>query len=185
MAPTIIYFDEIEALSSGRGISQGNPVHDSVITQILTEMDGIENRNGVIVIATTNRPDLVDPAFLRPGRIDKLIYIEAPDYESRLSILEVHTKSMPLAQDVSLKNIALITEGYSGADLENLCREAGMQALRETKKNFKEVNAKHFEIALNKVGSTLPKDTLERYDTISKSLAQAQKMRDSESGLYK
>ena len=94
-------------------------------------MDGIENRKGMIVIASTNRPDLVDSALLRPGRFDRLLYVTAPDLEARVKILEVHTRNMPLADDVSLKHIAQIADGYSGADLENVCREAGMQALRE------------------------------------------------------
>jgi len=100
-APSIIYFDEIDAVSSGRGEYAGTQVYASIVNQILVEMDGIENRKGIVTIASTNRPDIVDPAFLRPGRFDRLIYVDAPDFESRLKILEVHTKNMPLAEDVS------------------------------------------------------------------------------------
>ena len=149
-APSIIYFDEIDAISAGRGEYAGTQVYASIVNQILVEMDGIENRQGIVTIASTNRPDIVDPAFLRPGRFDRLIYVEAPDFESRIKILEVHTKNMPLAEDISLKHIAQITEGYSGADLENVCREAGMQAIREKMENFEKIENKHFEFALNK-----------------------------------
>jgi transitional endoplasmic reticulum ATPase len=136
-------------------------------------------------VASTNRPDLVDSAFLRPGRIDKALYVPAPDYEGRIKILKVHTKNMPIDDDISIKKLALITDGFSGADLENLCREAGMQAIREQKEDFKKVKNKHFEFALTKVTSTLGKDQIEKYETMAKQQFQSQKTRDSESGLYK
>ena len=185
VAPSIIYFDEIEALSTERGNFKGSGVYDSVVTQIITEMDGIESRSQIVVIASTNRPDLVDPAFLRSGRIDKLLYVEAPDYEGRLKILEVHTKNMPLAEDVSIKKIALITEGYSGADLENLCREAGMQAIREDIENFKEVKNEHFNYALTKIKSTLRKETIEKYENMAKQYAQSQALDRDRTDLYR
>ena len=184
LAPSIIYFDEIEALTTSRGGWKGSAVYDTVITQLLTEMDGIESNSGVVIIASTNRPDLVDPALLRPGRIDKLLYVVAPDYEGRIKILEVHTKNMPLEEGISLKNIALMTEDYSGADLENLCREAGMQAIREKLEDFDIVEFKHFEYALSKVGSTLQKETIDKYENLAKQLAQDQKGKDSDSNLY-
>ena len=185
LAPSIIYFDEIEALTGTRGGWKGSAVYDTVITQLLTEMDGIESNTGIIILASTNRPDLVDPALLRPGRIDKILYVVAPDYEGRIKILEVHTKNMPLKEGVSLKNIALMTDGYSGADLENLCREAGLQAIREKKEDFEFVEFKHFEYALTKVGSTLQKETIDKYETLAKQLGQDQKIKESDSNLYK
>ena len=185
LAPSIIYFDEIEALTTSRGGWKGSAVYDTVITQLLTEMDGIESNTGIIILASTNRPDLVDPALLRPGRIDKILYVVAPDYEGRIKILEVHSKNMPLKESVSLKNIALMTEGYSGADLENLCREAGLQAIREKKENFDFVEFKHFEYALSKVGSTLQKETIDKYETLAKQIGQDQKIKESDSNLYK
>ncbi len=185
LKPSIIYFDEIEALSRARGSYSGSASFDNVITQILTEMDGLESNRDIVIVATTNRPDLVDSAFLRPGRIDKSVYVPPPDYDGRIKILEVHTKRMPLDEDVSLKKLALMTDGFSGADLENLCREAGMQAIREEKEKFKKVENKHFEFALTKVSSTLGKDTIEKYETMAKQQIQGQKYRDSESGLYK
>ena len=184
LAPSIIYFDEIESLVSNRGEYKGAAAYDHVITQLLTEMDGIESNEGIIILASTNRPDLVDPALLRPGRIDKLLYVVAPDYQGRLKILEVHTKRMPLSEDVSLKNVALMTEGYSGADLENLCREAGMHALREKKDDFEFVTFKDFEYALTRVGSTLQKEILEKYENLSKQMVQGEKLKDGDSNLY-
>ncbi|MFX0033292.1 MAG: CDC48 family AAA ATPase [Candidatus Hodarchaeota archaeon] len=184
-APSIIYFDEIDAISSGRGEYAGTQVYASIVNQILVEMDGIENRQGIVTIASTNRPDIVDPAFLRPGRFDRLIYVEAPDFESRLKILEVHTKNMPLAEDVNLKHIAQITEGYSGADLENVCREAGMQAIREQMQNFEIIENKHFEFALNKIKSTLPSEIIQRYESMAKQITESRNIKETSVDFYK
>ncbi len=184
-APSIIYFDEIDAISAGRGEYAGTQVYASIVNQILVEMDGIENRQGIVTIASTNRPDIVDPAFLRPGRFDRLIYVEAPDFESRIKILEVHTKNMPLAEDISLKHIAQITEGYSGADLENVCREAGMQAIREKMENFEKIENKHFEFALNKIKSTLPGEIIQRYESMAKEITESRNIKESQADFYK
>lgn len=185
VAPSIVYFDEIEAISVGRGTNVGAPTHDSVINQLLVELDGIESRSGVVIIATTNRPDLVDPAFLRPGRFDRLIYVEAPDYDSRLKILEVHARHMPMAEDVSLKKIALVTDGYSGADMENVCREAGMAAIREFKETFEKIENKHFEQALSRVKSTLPQDIIEKYEAMAKQITETRNIREGSADFYK
>ncbi|UCD01009.1 MAG: CDC48 family AAA ATPase [Promethearchaeota archaeon] len=184
-APSIIYFDEIDAISSGRGNYEGTHTFASIVNQILVEMDGIENRKGIVIIASTNRPDIVDPAFLRPGRFDRLIFVEAPDNESRLSILNVHTKDMPLAEDVSLKRIAQITEGYSGADLENVCREAGMQAIREEMEKLEKIENKHFEFALSKIKSTLPKSIIERYENMAKQITESRNIKETQTDLYR
>ena len=128
---------------------------------------------------------LVDPAFLRPGRFDRLIYVDAPDYESRLKILQVHTKKMPLADDVNLKHIAQLTEGYSGADLENVCREAGMQAIREKMEAFDKIEAKHFEFALNKIKSSLPTEIIQKYETMAKEITEARNIKESTADFYK
>jgi len=184
-APSIIYFDEIDAVSSGRGEYAGTQVYASIVNQILVEMDGIENRKGIVTIASTNRPDIVDPAFLRPGRFDRLIYVDAPDFESRLKILEVHTKNMPLAEDVSLKHFAQITEGYSGADLENLSREAGMQAIREKMEEFEKVENIHFEFALSKIKSTLPTEVIQRYEALAKEIAASRNIKEASADFYK
>ncbi|MFX1259077.1 MAG: AAA family ATPase, partial [Promethearchaeota archaeon] len=184
-APSIIYFDEIDAISSSRGNFQGTHIYDSIVNQILVEMDGVENRKGIIVIASTNRPDLVDGALLRPGRFDRLLFVTAPNYDARLKILKVHTKKMPLANDISLEKIAQITKGYSGADLENLCREAGMQAIREKLDQLDKINYKHFEHALSKIKSTLPKEVVERYEQLAKQITESRNIKESKADFYK
>ncbi len=161
-SPCIIFFDEIDSLTPRRGASMGNEVSEKVVAQLLTEMDGLENLSDVAIIAATNRPDMLDPALLRPGRFDRVILVPPPDREARLKILKVHTKSMPLAKDVDLEKIADETEGYSGADLQAVCREAGMQALREDM-NTKEVKKKHFEKALEVIKPSLTKKDIEVY----------------------
>ncbi|MCD6575947.1 MAG: CDC48 family AAA ATPase [Nanoarchaeota archaeon] len=162
-SPCIIFFDEIDSLTPRRGTSMGSDVSEKVVAQLLTEMDGLENLSDVVIIAATNRPDMVDPALLRPGRFDRIILVPPPDREARLRILKVHTKSMPLAKDVDLEKIADETEGYSGADLQAICREAGMQALREDM-NAKEVKAKHFKKAMELIKPSLTKKDVEVYE---------------------
>jgi transitional endoplasmic reticulum ATPase len=184
-APSIIYFDEIDAIASGRGEFEGTHTFASIVNQILVEMDGIENRKGIITIASTNRPDIVDPAFLRPGRFDRLIYVEAPDMDSRIKILEVHTRSMPLAEDVSLTKIADQTEGYSGADIENLCREAGMQAIREKMDQLETIEYRHFKEALNKIKSSLTDSLISKYEQMAKKITESRNIREPTADLYK
>ncbi|MFW9829580.1 MAG: CDC48 family AAA ATPase [Candidatus Thorarchaeota archaeon] len=184
-APSIIYFDEIDAISAGRGNYEGTHTFASIVNQILVEMDGIENRKGIVIIASTNRPDIVDPAFLRPGRFDRLIFVEAPDFDARLSILQVHSKEMPLAEDVSLEKIAQNTEGYSGADLENVCRESGMQAIREKMYDLEVIENKHFEFALSKIKSSLPHEIIERYKSLAKQITESRNIQESQTDLYR
>ncbi len=183
-APSIIYFDEIDAISSGRGGSETTHTFASIVNQILVEMDGIENRKGIITIGSTNRPDIVDPALLRPGRFDRLIFVEAPDRESRKKILEVHTEYMPLADEVSLDKIALETEGYSGADIENLCREAGMQAIREKMDGLDKIEPIHFEKALDKIKSTLTKNLISRYEEMANRIMESRNIKEPSVDLY-
>ncbi len=129
MAPSIIFFDELDSIAVNRG-GDSSGVSDKVLNQILTELDGIENLRGVIVLAATNRPDLIDNALLRPGRFDKLIYLPFPDKETRLKIFEVHTKKIPMEDDVDLKKLAETTENYTGADVAAICRSAVMATIR-------------------------------------------------------
>ena len=129
-------------------------------------MSGIEDVKNVVIIAATNRPDLVDPALLRPGRIDRHILVPAPDEKGRLEILKIHTRNMPLDKDVDLKELAKKTEGFSGADLEALCKEAGMNALREDI-NAKKVKKKHFEEALKKITPSITKELMSYYEKFS------------------
>ncbi|MEM0473507.1 MAG: CDC48 family AAA ATPase [Candidatus Aenigmatarchaeota archaeon] len=161
VAPAIIFFDEIDALAPKRGRSASDTASEKIVSQLLTEMSGIEDLDGVVVIAATNRPDMVDPALLRPGRFDKQILVMPPDEKTRLKILEIKTKKMPI-KGVDLKELAKKTEGFSGADLDALVREAGMNALRENK-NVNEVKAKHFEKALDTVKPSLDKKIIDFY----------------------
>ncbi len=151
-APCIIFIDEMDAIVPIRGTDEGTHVTERMVNQLLTEIDGIQNLKDIVVIGATNRPDIIDPAVLRPGRFDKLIQIPMPDEQTRLAVLKVHSSKMPLAKDVNLAAMAKATEGYSGADLEALCREAGMHALRE---NAVTVVAEHFKKALSAIRPSL------------------------------
>ncbi|MFN3803713.1 MAG: CDC48 family AAA ATPase [Pyrobaculum sp.] len=162
-APAVIFIDEIDALATARGLGGDSLVGERVVAQLLAEMDGIKALGNVVVIAATNRPDLVDPALLRPGRFDRMIYVMPPDFKARLEILLIHTKSTPLAKDVDLEEIARRTEGYSGADIELLVREATFLALREDIRS-KEVAMRHFEEALRKVRPSITSDMLKFYE---------------------
>ncbi len=130
-APCIVFFDEIDALAPRRGGESDGHVGDRVIAQLLTEMDGVEGREGVIVVAATNRPELVDTALLRPGRFDLVVELAYPNEEERRAIFAIHTKGRPLAPDITMEELARLTEGRSGADIEAICRRAGLLALRE------------------------------------------------------
>jgi transitional endoplasmic reticulum ATPase len=144
-----------------RGLGFGEHVTEKIVSQMLIELSGLEDLHDVVVIAATNRPDMLDAALLRPGRFDRQILVPEPDEKARLKILEIKTKNMPL-KNVNLKKIAKVTENFSGADLENLCREAAMHALRENKK-AKEVTMKHFEKALKEVKPSLSKRIIDFY----------------------
>jgi 26S proteasome subunit P45 family/AAA family ATPase, CDC48 subfamily len=163
-APAVIFIDEIDALATARGLGGDSLVGERVVAQLLAEMDGVKALENVVVIAATNRPDLVDPALLRPGRFDRIIYVPPPDFRARLEILLIHTKATPLAKDVDLEELARRTEGYSGADLELLVREATFLALREDI-YAKEVSMRHFEEALKKVRPSVAPDMLKFYET--------------------
>ena len=165
VAPTIIFFDEMESLAPRRGMYAGSHATESVVSQLLTEISGLEDLKGVVVMAASNRPDMVDPALLRPGRLDRSLMIPGPDEKSRLEILKIHTRNMPL-KGVDLKDIASRTEGFSGADLESLCREAALAALRENMKT-KEVTRQNFEEGLGKVSPSLTKELLRFYESFS------------------
>ncbi|MEM0047210.1 MAG: AAA family ATPase, partial [Fervidicoccaceae archaeon] len=161
-SPVIVFFDELDALTPIRGVSSDAYVTERVVSQLLTELDGIESLDNVIVLAATNRPDIVDPALIRPGRIEKLIYIPPPNKDERIEIFRIHTKNMPLAKDVDLVKLAEITEGYTGADIEALVREAGLRALREDIYT-KEITMRHFEDALQVVKPSINKQMVEFY----------------------
>ncbi|RLI07288.1 hypothetical protein DRO32_04145, partial [Candidatus Bathyarchaeota archaeon] len=162
-APSIIFIDEIDAIAPKREEVTGE-VERRVVATLNTLMDGLKARGKVIVIGATNRPDLVDPALLRPGRFDRLIYVPPPDEKARLQILKIHTRGMPLAKDVDLKQLAKETEGYSGADLAALCREAAMQVLRRDIK-AKEVRMEDFRAAMKTVRPSLSPELIRAYET--------------------
>jgi transitional endoplasmic reticulum ATPase len=182
-APSIIFFDEIDSLAPVRGGGYGDShVTERIISQLLTEMDGLEELRGVIVIAATNRPDIIDPALLRPGRFDKFLYIPPPDLEARKEILKIHLKKKPLADDVNIEELAKRTEGYTGADLATVCNMAVMLTIREhiignkspedAEKNIKDIRLykRHFEEALKKV-KPISQRELEMYKKISEEFA--------------
>ncbi|KAF2072565.1 hypothetical protein CYY_006114 [Polysphondylium violaceum] len=142
--PSILFFDEIDAIVSKRNEGENKSTELGLLSTFLNEMDGVEQLNGVIVIGATNRIDMLDPALLRPGRFDKIIEISLPDQDTRLKILQVKTKKIPIANDVDLIKISEITRGYNGADIENLCREASFQCLRRNIENPGQVTMNDF-----------------------------------------
>ncbi len=161
VSPSIIFFDEIDALAPRRGQSLDGHTTERVVNQMLTEMDGLEEMHDVVIIAATNRPDMLDTALLRPGRFDRIILAGVPDVETRKKVFEVHTKSMPL-KDVSLDDLAARTDGYVGADIESVCREAAMLALRNNIEAT-EITATDFEAALVKVRPSATKEIQKAY----------------------
>ncbi|PAV07050.1 CDC48 family AAA ATPase [Methanosphaera cuniculi] len=149
-SPTVIFFDEIDSIASERGSGLDSGVTQRVVNQLLTEMDGMEELHDVSIIAATNRKDIIDPALLRPGRFDRHVEVPLPDETSREAIFKVHTQKMPLADDVDIKQLAEQTEGFVGADIEAVCREAVMLTLRKDI-DAEEINLEAFEEAMNKV----------------------------------
>jgi len=163
-SPCVIFFDEFDAIAPTRGSGLGDArVTERIISQLLTEMDGLEELRDVVVIAATNRPDIIDPALLRPGRFDKLIYVPPPDKNARREIFNIHLRNTPLQDDVNLDYLAEKTEGYTGADIAGICSTAKMLAVREFLERYRndeeakqhvnelKVSLKHLEEALKKV----------------------------------
>ena len=182
VAPCVIFFDEIDSVASMQGMeSTDSHTSERVLNQLLTEMDGLESLKDVVVIAATNRPNLLDPAILRPGRFDRLVYMGSPDRKGRLKIFKIHTKNTPLAEDVDLEALADTTEGYVGADIQSVCREAVMNALRE---NFEieKIEMRHFREALKKVKPTITENIAQFYEKIEAQFKGGQKI--MESGAY-
>ncbi len=167
VSPCVIFFDEIDSIAGRRAnIESGSRATENVLNQLLAEMDGIEDLSNVVVIGATNRPDILDPAILRPGRFDRIVYVSIPKEDGRLQIFEIHTKNMPIKEKENvIKKLAKETEGYTGADIENLCREAGMLALRENIE-CSEITERHFEKAMDKVLPSVSKSDEERYKQV-------------------
>ena len=170
IAPCILFFDEFDAIAPIRVMYEGpaSSAWERVVNQLLTSMDGVEDLSNVSIMAATNRPDMIDPALLRPGRLDRKIYIGVPGREDRLKILSIHSKNMPL-KDVDLGTLADMTDGYVGADLAELCREAGMCAYREDR-SADCVRMEHFQEALKTVPPSVTKDDVKRYENLGKEM---------------
>jgi transitional endoplasmic reticulum ATPase len=174
-APAVIFFDEFDSLVPRRGMGYADSgVTERVISQLLTELDGIMTLEDVVIIAATNRPDIVDPALLRPGRFDRLIYVPEPDEKARLEIFKLYTKGMPLAKDVDLVESAAKSKGYSGADIDGLCREAAMNALRRDAKSSV-VTLADFQKAIDKIGPSILPDMEAWYKGFMKQVRKVQK----------
>lgn len=174
-APAIIFFDEIDSLVPRRGAGfSDSGASERVISQLLTEMDGMESLEDIVIIAATNRPDIVDPAILRPGRFDRLIYVPEPDEKSRVQIFKLYTKDMPLAKNVDTASLAALAKNHSGADISALCREAAMFALKKDI-NAKEVTLSDFEEAKKRVGPSVTPDMEKWYKSFMQHARQVQK----------
>ncbi|CAA9360483.1 MAG: AAA family ATPase Cdc48 [uncultured Gemmatimonadetes bacterium] len=170
VAPTVIFIDEIDSLAPQRGGGLGEPaVTERVVNTILAEMDGLEEMQGIVVMGATNRPTLLDPALLRPGRFDELVYVSVPERDARLTILRIHTAEMPLAADVTLETVADRTQGYTGADLEDLVRRAGLTALRESL-DVAEVPMRVFELALKESRASVTPEMEREYEELRNEL---------------
>ncbi len=166
-APAIIFFDELDSIIPRRGAGYSDSgATERVISQLLTEMDGIESLQNVVVIAATNRPDILDPAVMRPGRFDRLIDVPAPDSKALMQIFKIHARDMPLSKDVDLQEIAVKAKGYSGADVEALCREAAMNALRDSI-DAKEVTRKDFDDAMETIKPSINEKMEDYYSQFS------------------
>jgi SpoVK/Ycf46/Vps4 family AAA+-type ATPase len=166
-APSIIFLDEVDSLAGKRteGIDSGGGSSSEMrlLSALLTEMDGMELATGVQVLAATNRPDALDDALLRPGRFDVILYVPPPDAHGRLQALKIHSRKIPLANDVNLEDWAAATDFFTGAEIAALCREAAMAALREDLQNAHLVAARHFAAARLAMRPAMTKDSLAQY----------------------
>lgn len=195
--PSIVFFDEIDSIAPVRGASSDSHVTERVVSQILTELDGIEELKNVVIIAATNRPDIVDPALLRPGRFDRLIYITSPGAEGREKIFMIHLNEKPLADDVDIAELAQMTDGYVGADIESICREASMLALREfiepdmdqesvqSRINDLVIKKKHFKMAIKRVRPSASKSKLEKYERMVAEFVKHEDIEDEDPDLIR
>ena len=164
VSPAIIFFDELDSIAPMRGTDEGSHVMERVVNQLLAELDGLEALKDVVVIAATNRPDILDPALLRSGRFDRMLLVGPPDKLGRYEILKIKTANMPKGEDVNLEELAELTEGYVGSDLDSLCREAAMLALRE---EMEKVEMNHFRESLKKVRPSVEENMVSYYERIS------------------
>lgn len=172
VAPSVIFLDEIDSLAPQRGGALGEPaVTERVVNTLLAELDGLQELQGVVVIGATNRPELLDPALRRPGRFDEMVYVPVPERDGRLKILQIHTRDMPLDDDVDLGALAERTHGYTGADLEDLARRAGLLALREDLQ-ARRVPMRLFEEALKETRASVTDEMMRQYEQMARTLKQ-------------
>jgi transitional endoplasmic reticulum ATPase len=166
VAPAIVFLDELDALAPVRGSAAGEPrVTERIVNQLLSELDGLEELRGVIVIGATNRPDIIDPALLRPGRFDEIILVPVPDRGAKREIFKVHMKRMPVAEDVILNELVDRSDNYTGADIGSVCKKAGRLALREDL-NAVVVRRKHFMEALKMTEPSVTEEMIRYYQNI-------------------
>jgi len=165
VAPCVIFFDELDALAPTRGTDGSSQAMERVVNQLLIELDGLEVLKDVVVVAATNRPELIDPALIRSGRFDRAVFIGPPTRNGREEVLKIHTRHIPMSEDVDLGEIADATEGYVGADLEAICREAVLMAMRRDF-NTKSVQMDHFRTALKKVRPAITEHIKEYYQQL-------------------
>ncbi|XP_011303860.1 spermatogenesis-associated protein 5 [Fopius arisanus] len=166
VAPSIVFIDEIDALGNERSSgasSPGNQVQERVLAQLLTELDGVTALGNVTLVAATNRPDRIDKALLRPGRLDRMVYVPLPDYETRLEIFKIKCRQMPIDEDVNIPDLVDLTEGYSGAEVQAICHEAAFKAL-EDDLNASSLSKEHFKAALASVKPRTPRALVEMYE---------------------
>jgi transitional endoplasmic reticulum ATPase len=165
VAPCIIFFDEMDALAGKRGMEMGTKVTERVLNQLLAEMDGLEGLKDVTIIGATNRPDMLDPAILRPGRFDRVLLVDVPDVTSRRKIFDIHAKDVPIDKSVKVDELLKKMEGFVGADIEGLVREAALAAMRRDMK-ASTVIASDFDEALLKIRPSVSEETAKRYKKI-------------------
>ena len=166
-APSILFIDEFDALVPSRGSAADSRVTERVLSQLLTEIDGLLSLQNVVVLAATNRPDIIDPAVLRPGRFDRRVYVSPPDMGARLKILQIKTRDMPLAEDVNLESLARRLDSYSGADIDSVVREAGFHALRKNPDTEK-VSIADFEKAIVESAPSITHEMVKWYQDTNK-----------------
>lgn len=167
LSPCIIFFDEIDAIGGERSAESGSSVKERVLAQILTEIDGVNVLKNVIIIAATNRPDLIDRALMRPGRLDRIVYVQLPDAETRSEIFRLKLAKIPVSADVKIDELVELTEGYSGAEIEAVCKEAALKALEDSF-DILEISSKYFAKALHIVKPRTSPELLQLYEEYEK-----------------
>lgn len=162
LSPCIVFFDEIDAIGGERSAESGSSVKERVLAQILTEIDGVNVLKNVIIIAATNRPDLIDRALMRPGRLDRIVYVQLPDAETRAEIFKIKLAKIPIADDVKIEQLVAVTDGYSGAEIEAVCKEAALKALEDSFE-IDQIEMKYFLKAVDIVKPRTSPELLQLY----------------------